>query len=454
MDETIAKIHNEIPDIIKSAYEMEHPNLPVGIYDGEYTLVAKKESFKIEGKIYFDWFPKNVVKFEGMLINPSSNIIRAFDSNEDFDLEIDGLMFGRALLLRVSDAPRSKISGIVVGGSVLGDRAISVSDVNFVIPNFRYVYGDPVKEIDDNGRIQCYRSRLILENENYTITLDSSSNFDTLDKELKEKGGYVTLNMGELKKKDGSITHNELQSLIYCFSTFLTFLNGRRCAPLFLQGKYEGDVIWTDFTSYQVDQYKTVDSWMPHAPIDGLNELWREFSKMWSDPNDKDFLKSAVHWYIESNANSGYLEGSIIMTQVALELIYNWLVIEKKKLLIGRDAENISASNKIRLLLAQVNCSSEVPESLKSLKEFVNDNKEIVDGVEAFVQIRNAIIHSQEEKRKKLTNMHYKIKYEACQLSLFYIEYALLSILKYKGKSFNRCSGARWAGEGEESIRY
>jgi len=222
---------------------------------------------------------------------------------------------------------------------------------------------------------------------------------------------------------------------------------------LFLQGIHEGDVLWIDFTGYQVDQYKSVVSWSSKLSTNGFGELWQVFSKLWKNPNDKDFLTFAVHWYIESNANSGYLEGSIIMAQFALELFYNWLVIDKKKLLIGKDGENITASNKIRLLLSIINCKTELPKALSSLQAFVNENK-LADGVEAFVQIRNAIIHSQEEKRKKLTDIPYRVKYEAQQLSLYYIEYALLSILKYKGKYYNRCTGKLQTAEGEENISY
>ena len=79
---------------------------------------------------------------------------------------------------------------------------------------------------------------------------------------------------------------------------------------------------------------------------------------------------------------------------------------------------------------------------------------EIIDGVDTIVQIRNAIIHSQEEKRRKLTKIHYRIKYEAQQLAVWYIELSLLYIFRFKGKYFNRCSGKLWAGEGEENAPY
>ncbi|MGB4568690.1 MAG: hypothetical protein WBH96_06955, partial [Dysgonamonadaceae bacterium] len=47
-------------------------------------------------------------------------------------------------------------------------------------------------------------------------------------------------------------------------------------------------------------------------------------------------------WYVEANSNAGFSEGSIILAQTALELIYNWWIVENKKIILGKDSENIS----------------------------------------------------------------------------------------------------------------
>ena len=139
-------------------------------------------------------------------------------------------------------------------------------------------------------------------------------------------------------------------------------------------------------------------------------------------------------------ASAGFSEGSIIMAQTALELLYNWWIIENKKIIIGKDSENINASNKIRLLLSQLNINHTVPIAFSNLQAFIDSEKQIIDAPDATVQIRNAIVHSQEEKRKKLSSIHYKAKYEALQLCLWYIEMTLLKILEYDDKYYNRTS--------------
>ena len=312
-------------------------------------------------------------------------------------------------------------------------------------------------KVQDVQSVRTCTNRIKLENDEFIIKIDKNLNYKEQFHSLKYRGGYITLYSGEIvAKKKRDIDYSTISNLIPCLSKFLSFLNGRRTAPLFFQGIHDEEVIWSSFTGYLVDQYKEVETWPQHHSIAGLNDLWQSFYDLWEAENGKhkDFLNTAVHWYIEGNSNAGFVEGAIILAQTCLELIYNWLIIEKNKLLIGRDGESISAANKFRLLISQFRGSAEVPLALSTLKNLVDSNNDMIDGVDAFVQIRNAIIHSQEEKRKKLETWDNSAKYEALQFSLKIIELSLLYILGYKGKYFNRCSGAKWAGDGEEMVPY
>jgi hypothetical protein len=229
-------------------------------------------------------------------------------------------------------------------------------------------------------------------------------------------------------------------------------LNGRRTAPIFRQGIFNDEIKWCDYTAYYVDQYKAVTTWPQAAGINGLNDLWQAFSDIWKNKDSRDFIILAIHWYVEANSTAAFADGSIVMTQIALELIYNWLIIESKKMLIGKDSENISAANKIRLLLSQLNIDYSIPEHFTNLQSFAKTKSDGIDGPESFVRIRNAIIHSQEEKRKEIITLHHMVKYEALQLGIWYIELALLYIFKFQGKYYNRCLGAQWAGAGEVDV--
>ncbi|RDC64028.1 hypothetical protein [Adhaeribacter pallidiroseus] len=296
--------------------------------------------------------------------------------------------------------------------------------------------GSQTKEFfEESDRISS--TRLTFENDEYLINIDKRRNYEEQRKNLKNKGGFFLLYSGELTKKKGPINLKELKDVFRCFSNFLWFLNGRRCSPLFIQGIVQDNTVWTDYSRNLVDQYKYIITWPKRYSIEGLNKLWQHFSNDWKNENDRNFFISAIHWYIESNSNSGFAEGAIIMAQTALELIYNYLIIEKKKLLKGKDAASILASNKIRLLLSLLNIDFEIPSAFLHLQSIAK-RLEAEDAPDVFVKIRNAIVHSQEVKRKELTNMHDEVKHEALQLALWYIELSLLYILKFDGKYFNR----------------
>src|SRR5699024_9175145 len=142
----------------------------------------------------------------------------------------------------------------------------------------------------------------------------------------------------------------------------------------------------------------------------------------------------------EVNCNKGGLEGSLIMAQTALELLYNWLIVENKKLILGEDAKKISAASKLRLLVSQLSIKDKsVPSEFSSLEEY-RRTYSCIDVIEAVVQIRNAIIHFQQKKRKKLDKISVKTLSEAVQLCLWYIELSILYSLKFKDEYSSRCS--------------
>lgn len=424
-----------IPEIIVSAIIMEEPNTPIPIYEGDFILRQNDSEIELNGIIKYDWFPSSGVTFSGIVKPNSTKILESSNDNIPFEILIDKLLFGKCLLTRYVMSVNVSLEGALIQTAIKGDKSIPVTKISFSIPNLKDFLGLPVKQVYDR-RMQLNKSRLQFENDDYIITIDKHIDYSNKVKLLSSKGGYLLLYSGELTRKKGILTLDNSNDLFNCFSTFLSFLNGRRISSLFKQGIFEKNIIWTDYTDYSVDQYKAVHCWPQAHSIQGLNELWNCFSLMWKNEDDRNFLVSAIHWYIEANSHSGLTEGSIIMAQTGLELIYNWLLIENKKLIIGKDAENISASNKIRLLLSQINVSNDIPKSLSKLQTL----PDIIDAPDAFVQIRNAIVHSQEEKRKKLTKMHYRIKYEALQMGIWYLELLLLNILKYQGIYINRCS--------------
>jgi hypothetical protein len=432
---------NYKPELIESLIRMSEPNESVLIHEGEFVITNGVTRVNIQGKITFEWLPKSGAQFSGTLITDQKEFQIVNSFGEKLQVHVDGLKVADCYVTHYVDLDdrfdkvSCKIRGRLRGDVIYSDGTVKVETVRFSIPNLKELPGEKA-ETKEGANF----GRLTLEDDKYCIIIDKSFDYSALNKRLVEKGGFQILYAGEIRCKKGPINAIDARITIHILSDFLSFLNGRRVSPLFATGIHNNEAIWCDYSDLYVSTYEEVESWPSSRPITDIKGLWSTFRKLWEDANGKTFLQSAIHWYIEANNRAAYTEGSIILAQTALELLYNWILIENKKLLLGKDAENLSASNKIRLLLAHLSVTTEVPTSFVHLKEFVAESNEITDAPEAIVQIRNAIVHSQFEKRKKLTSIHLLAKHQALQVSLWYIELALLSALGYSETYYNRCS--------------
>jgi hypothetical protein len=207
------------------------------------------------------------------------------------------------------------------------------------------LFGSTVRE-ERGDRLSLRNNRWTLTSDRYQIFFDQLPDYKERHEQLKSQGGYHLLYACRLEVLKGNFTLADQQKLFSCLNTFLSFINARKTSALLIKGIHQDEVIYEDITNYIVDPYKYVETWAPNYSVFNPQSAWEKFSVLWSNENHKHFLQSAVHWYVQANAQSGYIEGSIVLAQVALELIYNWFIIEEKKLISGDDAKNISASNK------------------------------------------------------------------------------------------------------------
>lgn len=449
----ILELYKERPEIIESSIIMDNVNSSITIFEGHYTLKNDDQEMQIEGSVTFKWLPNNGVIFSGKPSLSDRELVMEISQDKMYDIICEGFSIGEGFINNSvigNSEEGNYVSGVLKNQAVTGDKSVPVSKVRFTIPNLRDFHGSPVKKISGEN-IKSIRGRIELEDDNYHITIDKCLNYTDRKKLLESNGGYIIQYNGELISKKGVINFNNLDDILHCLNTFLTFLNGSRTSAFFIQGIHDEEVIWCDYSNYYVDTYKSVQTWPQRLSVDGLNELWKAFRKIWKE--DKRFLTSSIHWYIEANKQSGFSEGSIIMAQTALELLYNWWIIERKKLILGKDSENIVAANKIRLLISQLGINTLIPKALVDLQDFKDTNKDtIADAVDTIVQIRNAIVHSQEEKRKKLDSIPHMAICQALQLSIWYIELSLLCILDFNGKYFNRCSSGKFKSESEDLV--
>lgn len=285
---------------------------------------------------------------------------------------------------------------------------------------------------------------------NYEIILDKKYKYEDLKKILSQHGGYYILYNGRVVRKDkNKINYEEVDSIFDKLHYFLSFFNGQPISALFLKGFTAQKEVWCDYTCYNVKPYKNVSYLRGLDNVKDRNKegeewrhvlscLWTNYMELCKDPTTADFLEWTITWYTQTN--NDFVETSIIVAQTALELIYNWYVVEKRKIIKGRDSENLSAANKIRLLISQFNINTAVPSACKELQKAINGFDKTMDAPDGVVFIRNALVHSQESKREKLKKISFQAKYDALKICRWYIELCLLAILGYNGKYMNRCS--------------
>lgn len=452
--EDYLELYKDVDNILEGKTVMKEPNASIKIHEGSFILKTDENiEFNIEGEIKYEWFPTTGVIFNGKPTIQSLDIFRELNNSKFVTLYLETLPIGIGYISNTHLGNDVFIKGQMRNEALIGDFSIPVEKIKFSIPNFYDFLGISVKRITDDN-ISLQKGRMILENEKYVIKLDKVYDYKELNTALEEKGGYVTVINGEISAKKGALVYQDLNDVFHCLNLFLTFFNGRRTSAIFRHGIFNGDIIWSDYSNYHIDIYKFTPRWPQKHSIEGISDMWRNFSNLWNNSNGKGFLQTAIHWYIEANKGSGFTEGAIIMAQTALELIYNWYIVERKKLILGKDSENINAANKIRLLLSQLNIDcSKAPAKFSELNEFINNPKlNILDAVDAVVQIRNAIVHSQEEKRKRLDEINTSAKYQSLQLCIWYIEMSLLKILDFDGYYLNRCSEQLYTSARKELV--
>jgi hypothetical protein len=453
-------------DFISLKYTHEEANKPIEVYQGEFQFQLESNDtsrmVSFEGEIQFRWFPVKGVYFKGKPKadeQPKGELWNSWKAGTYYDLEINGIVAGNFQLTHIQykTTPRGRMIQIMEGfsseESVIMDKSIAVKKVKFCIPNMRDFHGEGIVFHSQNGSKSC-RGEILLHTEKFVVKIHKHINFEERYKELKRSGGYFINYYGEItviNEKD-DITQKEANKLLKCLNKFLSLLNGREVSSMLMEGIYDEETQWIDCSSQPIQPFKYCVSMYKNYDIDGIQDLWINFKETWENESSNNFLDTVIHWYLEANYRSGGIQGAMIMAQAGLELLYNYIVVEQKGIILGKDSENIKAANKIRILLSQIQVENLIPSNLIHLKSFIESRKDCTDGADALVYIRNSMVHGQQKKRDDLNKIAGAVLNEALELALWYIELSILSVLKYEGVYYNRCLKKGYNSESEELV--
>jgi hypothetical protein len=420
--------------MIEPFKKMKKPNESLFIHTGQFELSTSKGVSIVKGDIKYHWFPYPSISFEGEVLNNNGRLLNNWLDGLGVNLQFGSHVAVKCWITSMGDNyGRDMVYGIIPGDVVFGDKSINVEELHFDIPNLKSFLGSVVKFKKRN-----YSNRLKVADSIFNITLDKVLDYDFLSKMLERGGGYLTLYSGRIKSKKGTISFNDAEKLLLQLKLFLTFINGNQIIPAIIVGKYKGKKIWEYYPDSSSHEFRAVLSWT-NFKQDRLTDIWTSIGHLISDPNKSDVLKSAINWYVSANRNAVHAEGAVVMIQNALELLFNVIIVEEKKIMLEEDSEKFNAAAKIRLLLSQFGLDFMIPTNFKDLQKF-SDSISKPDAPGTFTEIRNAIVHAQKAKRDKLKSANSQTRIEAKNLGIWYVELAVLYLLKYQGAYKNRCS--------------
>ena len=350
------------PQIMEPIIKMDYPNENLIIYDGIFDLIWHEHRFSLQGQVRFKWFPSlaaclYIKNFDYSVFNPFETRLILEVSSSSPELK------AKAFITRKPNYGDYNFCCYLIQPIEIGNIGPQVDYVRFEISNLRDIIGTPVMN-NKSGLL----NRTIFENNESLITIDKYVNYSKLKQELIDASGFQLLYTGKLELKNKKkITLQKTNYILESFSHFIYFINGRRSSPLFWRGIDNSELKWQSLTPRLIDPYVYVHSWVSDWTNEGLSNLWNNFYELWRHESDQDCLKTILHWYVAANSNSTFTEGSIVLIQNALELLFHWLIAEKLKYVNPNDADSLLASAKIGFLLSYFKISPCIPDQFNEL---------------------------------------------------------------------------------------
>jgi hypothetical protein len=251
----------------------------------------------------------------------------------------------------------------------------------------------------------------------------------------------------ELRKSDGgTFSCSEAERALYTLSTFLSFCTERWVCPSLIVGfDGGGAVAMEDWGSRMLDARHEPTNWLDRDHGSAMTEVFAGFWRLVEDPAWREAVRTAVYWYVRADTNHVGPDGAIVLIQAALERLA-WHIVVQQHRAVSEEAfsRRLPTADRIRLLLDTCSIPLEFPAELVDLGGSAPGQR-WKDGPEAFVNVRNRIVHP----RERLRPIGGRAYYEALQLGKWYIELVLLRSCGFAGQYSRRLKIPRYVGDVE-----
>jgi hypothetical protein len=299
---------------------------------------------------------------------------------------LDCHIYGSVRQQIIGSDPSVYPSLTLLGPSTTVDYGRRLRRINGAIPNFA---------------VRHFGSSACLEDGIWAFALTPISESTLLYPPGGQNDEYRITHHFVLEKCDGGeFTCAEAQNVLHGFATFLAFCAEQWINPVLVAGSDEtGTVAMQEWGTAMVDGGQGHAGWLDEHYGGTIKEVFPGFSNLMRDDDWKKTIRTAVYWYVRSDTSSVGPDGAIVLVQAALERLA-WHILIKVRRAISEDGfSRLAAADQLRLVLNACSVPSEIPAILVELGSAAKAEN-WADGPEAFVSVRNQIVHP--VKRQKI----------------------------------------------------
>ena len=415
-------------DKIKKAYNREYLNIDINsnieIHKGSVELNTGFESYILSNaKICVEWLPNPRITFQGALDKFKNDISKC-------SIIINNSVFGQGLVNRFKIGASYEVRGIIEQGKFENQEHL-IDRIEFSMVNLPLKYGDEII----GSSMNFWKGGLEFEINRAQFRIDSRFGSNRIFEELDILGGY-TVTHHSFIKFDTPVKLKEGVELLQSIKLSLRLLTGQDLGFCFVDYFLHNKKIYTTYLFGKVSPIYACNRLVNmHSELNGTL-FFDNIYRIMKDKSNKSAISDLVHWHNMANTNQGYIEGSLVIAQIGIELLYNWIICEKMGMITLEDSKKISAISKINTLISLAN----IDVSKFNLSHSFNDfcSKKAKKSIShAVVILRNCLVHSNEQKRVELDELDGLIYFQARNILLNIIEFYILALGKYKGNINN-----------------
>ena len=226
---------------------------------------------------------------------------------------------------------------------------------------------------------------------------------------------------------------------------FFSFCHGGWVALGLITGAgADGSVANEEWGIGRIGEPADPDSFLDPRHPEIIGEFYPLFINRLADEDWADAIGNIVYWLQRSEIDKAGPDGGIILLQAALERLAWHLLVRHRGALSEKGFNDLTAADRLRLMLSTLAIPREVPDGLFELKSFALSYG--LDAPECFTRVRNRIVHPPKLSSKK---EHYPY-YDAYRWGRWCAELAVLASCSYSGMYSNRTRQHQWVGQVEK----